>query len=63
MEEAIHDHYPDDFLFLGIPDSPDCASYLLVTQTMCESLGVSVAHDKIEGPTAALTFLVIIASA
>ena len=50
-------HYLDDFLFLGPPDSPACATFLRQAIETCKELGVPVAHHKSEGPATCLTFL------
>ena len=50
-------HYLDDFLFLGPPGCPDCASALQGAIVSCNRLGVPVAAHKTEGPATCLTFL------
>ncbi len=51
------DHYLDDFIILGPPQSPLCQQYLLRLQTECNLLGIPLAAHKTEGPTTCLTFL------
>ena len=50
-------HYLDDFLLLGAPGSLECSHALATTFATCEELGVSLAMDKVEGPSVSLTFL------
>ena len=50
-------HYLDDFLFVGAPDSPQCANSLSKALSICQQLGVPVAPHKIQGPATQLTFL------
>ena len=50
-------HYLDNFLFVGAPESPQCALSLCKTLDVCAQLGVPVAPHKIEGPSTKLTFL------
>lgn len=51
-------HYLDDFLFLGPPaPSTQCEQSLQWVLQVCQSLGVPVAPEKIEGPSTTLTFL------
>ena len=50
-------HYLDDFLFVGRPESPQCAEALDTALRICRWLGVPVASQKIEGPCKQLTFL------
>ena len=33
-------HYLDDFLFVGKPDSPECARNLAIALEVCSELGV-----------------------
>ena len=53
-------HYLDDFLFIGKPDSPQCANSLRTAIDICTHLGVPIATNKIEGPSTSLSFLVIV---
>ena len=50
-------HYLDDFLVLGPPGSGMCKAALDNMLSTCQSLGVPLAKDKIEGPTTSLVFL------
>lgn len=50
-------HYLDDFLFVGKPDSHECARNLAIALEVCSDLGVPVAPQKIEGPDTCLSFL------
>ena len=58
---GIHNsiHYPDDFLFAGPPDSPQCMSNLEIALVSCSDLGVPVAPEKVVGPSSTITFLSI----
>ncbi len=51
------DHYLDDFIVLGPPDSLMCASSLRILGEQCARLGIPIAEHKREGPTTCLTFL------
>ena len=51
------DHYLDDFILYGPPNSDICTTQLRVTINMCRRLGVPLATEKLEGPTDRLTFL------
>ena len=53
-------HYLDDFLVLGPPGSDECLQYLTILERVCAQLGVPLAPDKKDGPTAVITFLGII---
>ena len=50
-------HYIDHFLTAGVPNSTQCAQNLQLLQSTCHRLGLPLATEKIEGPTAVLTFL------
>ena len=50
-------HYLDDYLLMDLPRSPRCGHNIGVFLTVCESLGIPVAMDKLEGPSTTLTFL------
>ena len=55
---VVHvDHYLDDFIVLGPPGSPECATALETVMLTCADLGVPLAMDKLEGPVPCLTFL------
>ena len=51
------DHYLDDFITIGPPDSDVCSRNLAQILTLCKELGVPLAGDKLVGPTHCLTFL------
>ena len=53
-------HYLDDYLFVGDPDSQECAEALGTALRMCEELGVPISAHKVEGPATTLTFLGIL---
>ena len=50
-------HYLDDFLLIGPPGCDDCAVALAILLQTFNLLGLPVAWEKLEGPTACLTFL------
>ena len=50
-------HYLDDFLFLGKPNSLECANNLATALAVCRKLGIPVAPHKVEGPNSSLSFL------
>ena len=50
-------HYLDDFLFVGRPQTSECAVALDLAEGVCQCLGVPLALEKTEGPTCSLTFL------
>ena len=57
---SIIDHYHDDFITVGPPESSVCGRALdLLSLDLCEDLGVPLALDKLEGPTDCITFLSI----
>ena len=47
----------DDFLLLGSPGSKECLNILI---QCCETLGIPLALEKVEGPSTSLSFLGII---
>ena len=53
-------HYLDDFVILGSPGSGQCGRDLSIFIELCESLGVPLAEEKIEGPSTKLEVLGII---
>ena len=53
----IVDHYLDDFITLGPPDSAECQQNLDRILSVCADLGVPLALAKLEGPSHRLTFL------
>ena len=50
-------HYLDNFLIVGAPGADQCASSVQLTLRVCESLGIPVAVDKLEGPATRISFL------
>ncbi|XP_062511310.1 uncharacterized protein LOC134187209 [Corticium candelabrum] len=50
-------HYLNNFLFFGRPQASECDESLAKALSICNELGVPVATNKLEGPTACLTFL------
>ena len=52
-----NDHYLNDFIIYGPPESDQCAKDLHITVQTCDRLGVPLAREKLEGPTECLTFL------
>ena len=51
------DHYLDDCIIVGPPQSRDCASSLMVLEETCHHLGVPIAAEKCQGPSTCLEFL------
>lgn len=51
------DHYLDDFIILGPPQSRYCANSLKVLEETCQQLGVPIAAGKCQGPSTCLEFL------
>ena len=51
------DHYLDDFVTFGPPDSEVCRENLGTIRRVCAGLGVPLAAEKTEGPSSCLTFL------
>ena len=51
------DHYLDDFVTIGPPQSPVCATNLDRIMEVCQVLGVPLAAEKLAGPTTCLEFL------
>lgn len=50
-------HYLDNFLFTGRHRSGQCVFLLQMFLNMVDELGVSLTHEKTEGPATMLTFL------
>ena len=50
-------HYLDDYFMVGPPDSLVCSSARDITLSLCESLGMPVATNKVEGPSSTQMFL------
>ena len=53
----ICEHYLDDYIVAGPPESPVCQQSLDTLDRVCRGLGVPLADHKREGPTTCLTFL------
>ena len=51
------DHYLDDFIIVGPPQSRGCASSLRILGETCQQLGVPIAAEKCQGPSTCLVFL------
>ena len=58
-KQGIHtvEHYLDDFILLGPPGTNGCQRNLDRALTICVSLGVPLATEKLVGSTTRLTFL------
>ena len=50
-------HYLDDFLTCGAPRSDECMRNLHTMVDICCNLGIPLAMEKLEGPSACLVFL------
>ena len=48
-------HYPDDFVLVVYPHSPQC-HHLSTFMQLCTNLGIPLASKKIERPSTSLTF-------
>ena len=53
-------HYLDDFVVMGQAGTQECRQSLLILKRICAVLGIPLADDKQDGPTAVLTLLGII---
>ena len=53
-------HYLDDFITIGRPESEECHLHLQALCEVCRRLGVSLASEKVEGPSTCLSFLGIV---
>ena len=53
-------HYLDDFAVLGRAGTTECLQSLLILKRICAALGIPLADDKQDGPTAVITLLGII---
>jgi len=53
-------HYLDDYLTMEPPGSTVCHQNLNTFISLCANLGVSLAADKLEGPSILLCFLGIV---
>ena len=54
------DHYLDDYIILGSPDSPQCQVSLDIVERECRGLNIPLATHKREGPSTLITFLGIL---
>ena len=50
-------HYLDDYFLAGPPSAPTCGNYLQCFLQVCRQLGVPIATQKVEGPTAIITYI------
>ena len=50
-------HYPDDFITVGKPGSPECEINMKTMQQMCRDTGTLIEEDKCEGPATAIRFV------
>ena len=50
-------HYLDEYMFIGNPNTSECADALKLALQICEQLGISNSKVKVEGPATILTFL------
>lgn len=51
------DHYLDDFITVGKPQSPECQYNMETVLATCDELGPPVASDKVDGPATCLDIL------
>lgn len=51
------DHFLDDYITVGAPNSSECSDNLCLLILLCSILGLPLAVEKKEGPTTCLTFL------
>ena len=51
------DHYLDDFVTMGPPDSDLCRANLNLILAVCRDLGVPLTIEKLVGPSQCLSFL------
>ena len=51
------DHYLDDFVTYGAPNSEECAKNLAALQSVAEGHGISLARDKTVGLSTRMVFL------
>ena len=51
------DHYIDDFITVGRPNSTECAENIRVMHETCSLSGTPVEEQKLEGPSMVLAFL------
>ena len=53
-------HYLDDYFIAGPPASHQCQQAVTTMLEVCARLGIPIAHEKLEGPDTAITFLGIL---
>lgn len=51
------EHYIDDYITVGRPNSPECAKNVGIMHSSCEEVGLPVEPDKDEGPDTCITCL------
>ena len=54
------DHFLDDYITCGAPNSEECQSNLDKLIQLCKILNIPLAMDKLDGPTTSLVFLGIV---
>ena len=53
-------HYLDNFFVAGSPSSNECSQHLATITSLCGTLGIPLAEDKLAGPTTCLEYLGIL---
>ena len=51
------DHYIDDSVTMGLPESEECGINMALMHAACEEVGLPVEPEKDEGPATVITFL------
>ena len=54
---SVVDHYLDDFVTMGPPETDSCRVNLDRILAVCRDLNVPLAIKKLEGPSQCMTFL------
>ena len=54
------EHYLDDFIVIGPPNSSQCQSAMAILDNVCRQLRLPIAEHKRDGPTTCLIFLGIV---
>ncbi len=54
------DHYLDDFITCGAPNTQQCHQNLSILMGLCDQLNMPLALEKLDGPTPCLVFLGIL---
>ena len=54
------EHYLDDFIVIGPPNSSQCQSAMAILDNVCRQLRLPIAEHKRDSPTTCLTFLGIV---